>query len=446
VGQKIYDAHYIVGDEFLTDTYTSANVLIDPPGDNWLEVSPDKLYTNNAVKTFTSATAKRLYLHLDEYIPTAPNPAIRKGSIDLVTASGVVKKIYIQQLPALPLGTFGVDTMPNTVDEGVIYNRTLYMEQRYEFHTMPKYTTSATTPSPNNIYNGLGMACVIYDAANYGTVANPTNPFNWQATTFEAINYCAYKNRPAAKTSTGALSADDIKWYLPSQAQLMAMWVSFESYRNASYSNFKGDQNFNETSNNLAYWSSTDNQLYSNEAQYVNFIFGNVGHYNRANQSWARCVRNGGITSHKLISEVMPTDIIINFSSLPENSHILTDLGGYGDEKSSQNAKILSVLRLKSYSPVEMTWEDAKAFCASQSQTESQRLPTQRELQAIWTVKSEITKYSFEDDYYWTATGSSTHTNNAYAVYMGSHPAGDAGNTPHLPKTNKARVRCVCGI
>jgi hypothetical protein len=438
VGQKIYDAHYIVGDSsFLTETYTSATVT----GGAWLEVSKDKLYTTNATQNFTAVTATKLYLHLDEYIPTAPNPAIRKGSITLTNANGAVKKIYIQQLPALPLGTFGVDTT-NTVDEGVIYNRTLYMEQRYEFHTMPRYTTSATTPSLNNIYNGLGMARIIYEAANYGTTANPTNPFNWQATTFEAINYCAYKNRPSTKTATGALSANEIKWYLPSQAQLMAMWVSFESYRDAPYSNFKGDQNFNETSNNLAYWSSTDNQLYPNEAQYVNFIFGNVGHYNRTNKSWARCVRNGGITSHKLISAATDTDIFIDFASLPADSRTSTDFNSYGNEKSSQNAKVLERIWLEGYSPAKMTWSEAKTFC----ETRSMRLPTQRELQAIWTVKSEIAAfntYSFDDDYYWTATESSTHSYDAYVVYLGSSPAGDAGNTPHLLKTKKAWVRCV---
>jgi hypothetical protein len=93
------------------------------------------------------------------------------------------------------------------------------------------------------------------------------------------------------------------------------------------------------------------------------------------------------------------------------------------------------------------TWDEAKTICAGLSGT-GWRLPTQRELQAIWILNLEIQSKgngfaNFANDYYWTATESSGYSTNAYMVYMSSGPAGEAGNTPHAIKTHKASVRCV---
>jgi hypothetical protein len=454
VGQKIYDAHYIVGDEFLTDTYTSATVLIDP-GDNWLEVSPDKLYTTNATHTFTSGTATKLYLHLDEYIPTAPNPAIRKGSIDLVTASGVVKKIYIQQLPALLIGPFGFN---NTNDDG-LFSRRLYTEQLYEHKTTrPTYTKGSTQPSTNSIYNGLRMARSNYDGSNYGTTPNPATPFNWQATAFEAINYCAYKNRPATKTASGALSANDIKWHLPSQAQLMAMWISYESYKYAPFSNFMRNHSYTVIpgggiSNNIDYWSSTNSLQYPNEAQYMSFIFGNVGYYSRRNETWTRCVRDTvGISS---MIDISQGEMDIKFATAMPNASYTNSTKknqpGDNSDTSAINKTVYYQLRVAvSDFGTNKTWNEAKTICSDLGL--GWRLPTQKELQAIWILREEMlikgTSVSFTDfteDYYWTATTSSAYTNDAYMEYMGRNPGNNIGkgNTPHIIQTHKASVRCV---
>jgi hypothetical protein len=268
VGQRFYDAHFIVGDTLLNpgDQFTSAKVVTENGG-NWLEVSPNRLYTNAATQNYTNSTPTPLYLHLDENL----TGATRKGSVTVVV-SGVEKKIYIQQLPALPVGGF----------ETGVYRYQLWTEQLYEFTTQPRYKNpNDNILGPNDIYDGVIIGSTIIGYTNYDS-----SPLNWQSTVYEAINYCTYKNRPDknASPNDGKLLDSYIKWHLPSQAQLMAMWVSYGSYKNASASNFEAD----------SYWSATSNFLYLSEAQYVNFKYGNVGHLNRSTKNWVRCVRDGG--------------------------------------------------------------------------------------------------------------------------------------------------------
>jgi hypothetical protein len=436
VGQRIYDAHFIVGDSLLgaSDLFTSATVAMES-GSGWLEVSTNRLYTTAASSSY-SGSAVPLYLHLDENL----TGNIRKGSIT-VLSNNVEKKIYIQQLPAIPIGRFGYE---GTGDAGN-FDRQLYVEQRYEYITMPTYRDPnpdipiVPMPTDNNIYNGLGTARSItnFDENNYKTA-----PFffNWQAAIYQAINYCAYKNRPASKTSV--MTVNDIKWYLPSQAQLMAMWITYEVYKNMPNSNFKTD----------TYWSSTNNILYKREAQYLNFNYGNVGHYLRDKKYWARCVRNGSAATSMIVATA--TEMNIDFTkAMPTDSYTSEHKVGAINDASPANRTLYHKLKLTaSDSGTKKTWEEARTICNNMGQY--WRLPTQKELQAIWILKAEILAealakgfvnfVNFADDYYWTTTESSTHTTNAYMVYMGSTPAGDAGNTPHIVKTDKAAsVRCV---
>jgi hypothetical protein len=267
-------------------------------------------------------------------------------------------------------------------------------------------------------------------------LASPS--FDWQAATYQAINYCAYKNRD--ENGNGTIDATEIKWYLPSQAQLMAMWVSYESYKGASASNFKTD----------AYWSATNNILYPHSSQYMDFKYGNVGHNYRSTKYWTRCVRNDDDSSapSSMVSPGNSGEAIIDFSvAMPSSTY--TDVPkGDGNENSIANQKLFKKIRIAAVENTQLNWADAKAYCPS-----GWRLPTQRELQAIWILKTEIQSVSgfapFADNYYWTATESSAYPNDAWMVWMGSGSAGDAGNTPHIIKTyngtdkDKVSVRCV---
>jgi hypothetical protein len=300
------------------------------------------------------------------------------------------------------------------------------------------YGTSVTLPTNNNIYNGLGTARSNFDAANYSG-----GTFNWRAATYQAINYCAYKNRD--ENRNGTIEASEIKWYLPAQAQLMAMWASYESYKDVSTSNFKTE----------AYWSSTNNNRYLKEAQYLNFTYGNVGHNAHSTEYWARCVRNGNSVSTMLVTNQGGMDI--DFAKgMPQGSFTSTPKGdGVGDEQSDKNKTLYRKLRVSNTdNGTVKTWDEAKVICAGLGT--GWRLPTQKELEAIWILKSEMVANAgttgftgFSNDYYWTATENSgtippiPPLTNAFMVYMASSPAGDAGNTPHTIKTHTASVRCV---
>jgi hypothetical protein len=344
----------------------------------------------------------------------------------------VEKKIYIQQLSAIPIGRFGYEGA--NADDTENYNRQLYLEQMYESTPMSQYKDASNTslPTNNNIYNGLGTARANFDQTHYGVPPSPATPFNWKDAEYQAINYCAYKNRD--ENLNGVIDASEIKWYLPSQAQLMAMWVTYEAYKNKLYSNFKAE----------FYWSSTNNKLYPGEAQYVNFIYGNVGHYKRSEKYWTRCVRNGETLTNTRTTDCVGPSMI--FEDFPQEL-VLPGVwnSDYGNENSEVNRKFYPYTSTYFISEGPMTWDEAKTLCPGG--VSEQRLPTQRELQMMWLSKSEIEAYNpmykFADDYYWTSTESSTYPTDAYMVWMGSGSAGDLGNTPHIVKTHKARVRCV---
>jgi hypothetical protein len=436
VGQRIYDAHYIVGEDLLPgNTFKNAEAATEN-GEEWLKVSPVRLYTSAAVKSWSNATAAPLYLHLDENL----TGQVRKGSVTVLTDQNVEKKIYIQQLPALRIGRFGYDG----ANDAGLFDLQLYTEQLHEYVTstnpMPRYcgdmADSTSLPANNNICNGLGTARSSFDAVNYAS----STPFNWQAALYQAINYCAYKNRD--EDQDGTMEQNEIKWYLPSQAQLMAMWVTYESYRDAPASNFKTD----------SYWSATNNARYRYDAQYLNFKFGNAGHYGRYNKSWTRCVRNGN-TAATMISASSAPNVDIDFTSLPAGTWTATTKGdGTGYDTLAVNATLYHKIQVSAVdnSIDGAKWADARAACSALGT--GWRLPTQKELQAVWILKAEIKTLvpgftDFANDYYWTATERTDWAQPgpyaAYMVYMGGAPAGDAGNTPHIIKTHKARVRCI---
>ena len=435
-----YDAHFIVGEPIGTGitnaTVTEDATDNDEPG--WLKISAVRLYTAAASTTYTGLASNAApYLHLNENL----TGKTRKGSIT-ITSGGVEEVINIYQLPALRIGRFGHTT--DTTDLN-IYNADLYTEQLYEFGTLPVYkTTNDAVIVPNNaIYNGRRTAINAFDWAQYSA------PLNYQNTLYQAINYCAQKNR--ISTNTNAKKADSLLWYLPSQAQLMGMWISHESYKNVPTSNF-GYLNGVHTPDSISLWSSTNNGLYPGEAQYMSFKYGNLGHTHRTQKYWARCVRNGRSTAPTMI-EGSATAPVINFTRMPEDSYLATGSKGdaTGNESSSNNRTVYRRLRIATADTPSSPIEWASTACNTYSETGATsgwRLPTQRELQAIWILQNDIkgTFSSFNllgNDYYWSATSASTTTNNYWVVYGSISNPGDAGNAPHRRGTELSRVRCV---
>ena len=463
----IYDAHFIVGDSiFPGELFTNAVVS---SGSNWMEVSPDRLYTTNASAAYTG-TERQIYLHLNENLTANA----RTGNITLAnTNTGVNKIINITQLPALRVGAFGFNPL-STVDD-TIFTAQLYTEQLYEFTTMPAFMPlGGNQVLPGNaLYNGRYSALSVFDLSNYNNIANY---FNYQASVYAAINYCAYKNRDENKN--GNIDPEEIKWYLPSQAQLLGMWITYESYKKSPYSNFYR----NGTSADI-FWSSTDNIDYRNpsQAQTVSFLYGNVGHYNRTQPYWVRCVRDVQEPSNLVIrrdttgywAPLGYTGSLdfpqLEFSNgLPVNVYeyyayysFLDKVDSVYNESDDLNKTVYASLRVANFDldgGALLPWD--LNLCDNYHLVEPTtignpngkwRLPSQRELQAIWAFQYEMKQKcpSFNllsDYYYWSGTNASTtNGSNAWTVYgNGSRTlVGGSGNTPHQIKSQRLKVRCV---
>lgn len=427
-----YDAHYIVGEPPLESsaTYTTAEVTDGSP---WLQLSANRLYKPSEMTSSYSGTAIPIFLHLDENL----SGASRTGNIYMVKADGSEHQIKITQLPALYVGKFGTTS---TTQSSVIYDMELYTEQIPE-EKLTQYKIDDTDIPNNSIYSGLQIISSVLDPAKY--------PDDYKTALHPTINYCAYKNRD--KNGNGTLEVNEIDWHLPSQAQLMGMWVSYSGYWNEPTSSFPIN----------TYWSSSANQTYLNEAQYVNFSYGNVGHYFSRERYSARCVRNNGTADNTMITSegTAPNDYpVIDFSKgMPAGSYNENSKEFYtpGNEASARDKAIFKKLQIANTDMTgpdgETTWTfDDYDLCHalySQQGEDGWRLPTQREMQVIWIFQEEIKSKcsSFEyltEDYYWTSTLSSSYPDNAWTVY-GAKTAPGSGNSPNQEKTRSLRMRCV---
>jgi len=442
-GHRFYDAHFIVGDSLLKsgETYTYANVDA-----GWIQVSTTRYY-NTAISSYPwTGAATQLYLQVDENL----TGVTRSGQVTVRTAAGAEKTIQVTQLPAILIGRFGYDTDNS---DTVIYDKGLYAEQLAEYvgsGNVPYSALSAPLVPMNKIYNGLATAKANFDATNY----NAPNYFNYTAATYQAINYCAYKNRDENKN--GIMDAAEIKWYLPSQAQLMAMWISYEDYRTTQAKPyFTTDW----------YWSSTGNSQYTTEAQRLNFTYGNLGHLYRTTKDHARCVRNAEtpvFPATMVLTNSSYTEARLDFGSLPAGAITTTHKSsdGVSTENAVNNQTLYKDLSVDFADNVTAgattTWDAAKSACANKGT--NWRLPTQRELMAIWMLQTEIkSKYAsfnmLSDMYYWSATESASYATKAWVVWgsrytwtPGYYDPGSSGNTAQIEKNDayaRASVRCV---
>ena len=460
---KTYDAHFIVGEPlfFPNENFTKADV--EPSAASWMEVSPNRLYYQ-ATPNYSNVSEVPLFLHLDENL-TGIN---RTGSITLQNGS-VVKTIHITQLSALPVGPFGYNANSPAKDNIGLYDAGLCMEQRYEFSSMPVWSKPSVllTNYNTSLFNGFQSHNSVVDYNRYNTI-----DFDFAQTYFPAVNYCAYKNR-GRPANNGQLQPADIKWYLPAQAQLVAMWV-FETYykETTKYPFF----NFYRSGDILRnYWSATPNLgTIDGLAELVNFDYGNVGHYYRGVQNWVRCVRDTTPTPSYLRNIVRKSTVggvdfpSLNFHTefIPASSETHVSSGSAGHESEAFNKYVYRYLRVAKQDlngGAQIPWNINA--CASYSEapagggTGNWRLPTQRELQAIWILQHELRAimspaYDFEllsNDYYWSGTeASTTHDaianiyTNAWTIF-GNATTGypGAGNAPHQLKSYPYRVRCV---
>jgi len=335
----------------------------------------------------------------------------------------------------------------------------LYTEQLHEFTTMPIFSTSNAILS-NALYNGRFTATnfLVTDTSRYNNTT-----FNYHASLYPAISYCAYKNRGSGPN--GKLLEADIKWYLPAQAQLLAMWIAYESYKTVPTADFyRLDVGGNKTNADI-FWSSSSNYGYPHQAQLINFRFGNVGHFNKVEKYWARCVRDG--------SEAPANPMVRKFESsgfeypgiyfdngMPAGSFSAVNKNGYAehDESDAVNQTVFGRLRVAKQdafggSLVAWSLDNCALYSEPEAPVGSWRVPTQRELQATWVLQYEIKNVcpSFDllsDYYYWSGTNAyftTTAGSHAWTVFGSGSRAiiGGAGNLPHQLKSTPLKVRCV---
>ncbi|MDR1097224.1 MAG: DUF1566 domain-containing protein, partial [Tannerella sp.] len=128
-----------------------------------------------------------------------------------------------------------------------------------------------------------------------------------------------------------------------------------------------------------------------------------------------------------------------------------------GDENSNNNKTVYTKLRIAkkdfpdaSGNPATSTWQNSHYACLnmySENGETGWRLPTQREMQAIWIFQEELkTKCSsftyLGEDYYWAETESAATPLNAWMVYGEKNVIG-GGGTSNRQKLDEIRARCV---
>jgi hypothetical protein len=144
---------------------------------------------------------------------------------------------------------------------------------------------------------------------------------------------------------------------------------------------------------------------------------------------------------------------IIDFGNgMPAGSYTTTGkVNGAGDENSVNNSTLFKTLRVAVSDLSSLgVWNLTACAQYSEGGVTNWRLPTQRELQAIWIlqheIKSAVSGFNLlSDDYYWSATESSVTNTHAWTIFgSGSrNDAGGSGNAPIQQKSQLFRIRCV---
>ena len=238
-------------------------------------------------------------------------------------------------------------------------------------------------------------------ADNYNTVYNTT-----------AARYCHEKN--ADINGDGIISPNETVWYLPSEQELQMMWT---------YNEILG-------LSPTFYWSSTRS---SNDKAYaismrrspadVNVVYNGVPQersrtgYKESNTTppKVRCVRRANSNSLSSVSPMVNHTIdgrsVIDCSNLPGEIYTTTskmgisqkDIGGL----QNANTKIYRKLEVqRSADNTAVSYAELIHGTGKCNESQGWRLPTQREMLLIWSVKDKLEANSnftkFKDEVYWT--------------------------------------------
>lgn len=238
-----------------------------------------------------------------------------------------------------------------------------------------------------------------------------------------------------------AVSACHDGWRLPTQRELMSMWV------------FKNGFSYFYGSGNRVYWTSTEDFINPNCILCVDMMNGAAASLTKNNNvNFVRCIRSDNyvqsgvrypyvtsagstsgqasvIVSRDAAGGVKTACIHPNWTASTMPSHTMKDAANAVPARFEVAAADL---------PEQMAWADALTGCAGYTQAGTSagdwRVPTQRELMLIW-VMLPSTGLSFNSDsYYWSST-----IESQYAWVLSFL----AGTTDQYKKILPAYVRCV---
>ena len=195
----------------------------------------------------------------------------------------------------------------------------------------------------------------------------------------------------------------------------------------------------------------------------MNFEVGNVGYKLSNSTHWARCVRDtiAGPSNMVVTDGSNQFPEIHFYRGLPNNAYTSgsktpLSLHNESDILNQQVYRRLIVAKNDLNGGALTPW--TINLCSSFSEsgiTSGWRLPTQRELYAIWILQDEMknvhTPFNILDanEYYWSGTSASPPlTNFVWTIWGGKNMSVGAGNAPSRDigtssNPTRLRVRCV---
>lgn len=245
-------------------------------------------------------------------------------------------------------------------------------------------------------------------------------------------------------------------WYVPTQAQLMAIYAVFPGLTDKreyiDYSAF----------HTLNYWSSTEDT--KDNARFLFFGNGVVGNGGRGQNDKVRCVRDFNTSSARMVTTangypvidltgLSPFNIInyadanirreeINTQS-PSNTAFLKIGASASKDNGHWNSKLSSKFQVMRSDLPRKDWSGAYNACKTYSgeggAAGQWRLPTQRELMMVYVLHPQLKGVGsfsvFNGSFYWTCT----EDNATYSWYVSFYH----GETTSQIKGNIYYVRCV---
>lgn len=417
----------------------------------WISLSDEGAY--NAAKQHQHIDANpnaegKMYVHFDENIELKGVP--RKAIVQFVRkdGSGMLRAFFEQPDPTgLVLGRFGGDAWYD-LSHAFMYERQLVMEAVEEYAVDRVYDDGSTTVASSGMPFGFEKIWTRITDFAFGRLSTIAFAERGDAGTSPyAARYCYEKNR----------DPNDIRWYLPAQKQLLAMYVAQGGIGAPLGGDYYWSASEHAGDGNLCWAYSSDNEF-----------GGAMNGDSKSKKFRIRCVRDiirstinapevSIVEGNVFISSVgMPASVVTDTPKARTTTATNTTAAGVGlgDIASQEsNARVYKRFEVsKTDNSAGTTWREAVDLCSNLDQDGTGwRLPTQRELVLMYILRPGLDKQSgfsgFANAYYWSATQATYEFNSSIGTSSRCVFLGDGYFLSGMEKTNNAlKVRCIRDI